>query len=79
MDGDQLLDQPYVPVDLAALSEAGIWGEIAAQMDRGQAVLVPAGFRRPAACGSTRRASFAAGDSSDIAAGLQQAGAPCSS
>jgi hypothetical protein len=75
LDGDQLLDQPYVPVDLAAMSEAGISGEIGAQMARGQAVLRAAGLRTTGGVWVDTASSFSAGDASDIATGLQQAGA----
>ena len=45
LDGDQMLAQPYVPVDVAALSEAGITDEIGAQMVRGDEILHAAGLR----------------------------------
>jgi Family of unknown function (DUF6049) len=75
LDDDQLLDQPYVPVDLAALSEAGIAGEIGAQMARGQAVLRAAGLRTTGGVWVDTTTPFDQGDSGDMATGLQQAGA----
>jgi hypothetical protein len=43
--GDQLLTQPYVPIDLPGLAHAGLTGEISAQVDRGTTVLDAAGLR----------------------------------
>ena len=48
LTGDQVLTEPYVPVNVAALSEAGIAGEIGAQLARGTELLRSAGLR-PAA------------------------------
>jgi hypothetical protein len=75
LNDDQLLEQPYVPVDLAALSEAGISGEIGAQMARGQAVLRAAGLRTSSGVWLDTATSFAGGDASAMASGLQRAGA----
>ncbi len=50
LSGDEMIDQPYVPINVAALSEAGIAGEIGAQVDRGDDVLRscrPQARRRP--------------------------------
>jgi hypothetical protein len=38
-DGDQLLSQPFVPIDPAALAGAGLAGEIGAQLSRGDQLL----------------------------------------
>ena len=56
LDGDsadQVVDQPYVPINLAALSEAGIAGEIGAQVTRGTSCCGPRGSNRRADPGST--------------------------
>jgi hypothetical protein len=37
--GDELLSQPYVPIDVAELSSAGLTGEIGAQLARGTTLL----------------------------------------
>jgi hypothetical protein len=43
-NGDQLLSQPYVPIDVASLQAAGLGGEIVAQLDQGDALLRQAGL-----------------------------------
>jgi hypothetical protein len=75
LDGEQVLDQPYEPVDLAALSEAKIPGEIKAQMTRGDEVLHTVGLRPTGGPWVDTTSSFSQGDSTDLAAGLQDAGA----
>jgi hypothetical protein len=75
LENDQILDQPYVPVDLAAMSEAGIAGEIQAQMARGQAVLRAAGIHPTEGPWVDATTSLAQGDANDVATGLHRAGA----
>ena len=75
LDGQQLLDQPYVPIDVAALSEAGIASEIRAQTEQGQTVLHAAGLRPASGPWVDTTSVFAQGDATDLAAGLQEAGA----
>jgi hypothetical protein len=74
LDGEQVLDQPYEPVDLAAMSEAKIPGEIKAQMTRGDEILHTAGLRPTGGPWVDTTSSFSQGDSTDLAAGLQQVG-----
>jgi hypothetical protein len=74
LDGEQVLDQPYEPVDLAAMSEAKIPGEIKAQMTRGNEILHTAGLRPTGGPWVDTTSSFSQGDSTDLAAGLQQVG-----
>jgi hypothetical protein len=74
LSNDQVLAQPYVPIDLAAMSEAGIPGEIGAQMIRGNDVLHITGLRPTSGTWVDTTSSFSQGDASDLAAGLQQAG-----
>ncbi|HUE08782.1 MAG TPA: DUF6049 family protein [Acidimicrobiales bacterium] len=71
----QVLDQPYEPIDLAAMSEAKIPGEITAQTTRGDEILRAAGLRPTGGPWVDTTSSFSQGDSTDLAAGLQDAGA----
>jgi hypothetical protein len=72
--GDQMLAQPYVPVDVAALSEAGITNEIGAQVARGEEVLRAAGLRPTPGPWVDTASPFAQGDANDLSAGLAQTG-----
>jgi hypothetical protein len=71
---DQVLDQPYVPVNVAALSEAGISGEIHAQMARGDDVLHNAGLHPSDGPWVDSASTFSQGDAGDLATGLQSSG-----
>jgi hypothetical protein len=73
--GDEVVEEPYVPVNLAALSQAGIAGEIGAQLDRGDQVLRTAGFKPTPGLWVDTGATFSQGDAANLAAGLQEAGA----
>jgi hypothetical protein len=75
LTGDQLLSQPYVPVNVAALSEAGISNEIGAQMDRGGEVLRAAGLKPGGGPWVDTTSAFSQGDAGNLASGLQVAGA----
>jgi hypothetical protein len=75
LDGEQVLDQPYEPIDLAAMSEAKIPSEITAQLTRGDEILHEAGLRPTGGSWVDTASSFSQGDSSDLAGGLQGAGA----
>ncbi|HEY1652800.1 MAG TPA: DUF6049 family protein [Acidimicrobiales bacterium] len=75
LGGEQTMDQPYVPIDLTAISEAGIASEIGTQMTRGDEILHAAGLRPTAGAWVDTTTSFTQGDSADLATGLQQAGA----
>ncbi len=74
LSGDQMIDQPFVPINLAALSEAGISGEIGAQVDRGDQVLHGAGLRPDGGPWVDTASTFSQGDAGDLASGLQVAG-----
>jgi hypothetical protein len=74
LEGEQVLDQPYEPIDVAALSEAKIPGEIKAQMTRGNEILHAAGLRPAAGPWVDTTSSFSQGDSADLATGLQEVG-----
>jgi hypothetical protein len=75
LSGDETIDQPYVPIDLASLSGAGISGEIGTQMLRGDEVLRSAGLRVDGGPWVDTASSFTQGDAGDLASGLQLAGA----
>ena len=75
LSGDQMLDQPYVPINVVALSEAGIGNEIGAQMDRGDQVLRGAGLKPDGGPWVDTASTFAQGDAGNLASGLQLAGA----
>jgi hypothetical protein len=75
LDSEQVLDQSFEPVDIAALSEAGLPSEIKAQMTRGEEILHAAGLRPTEGPWIDTTSSFSQGDGSDLAAGMQEAGA----
>jgi len=75
LSGDQLLDQPYVPINIVALSEAGIGNEIGAQMDRGDQVLRSAGLKPDGGPWVDTASTFSQADAGSLASGLQLAGA----
>jgi hypothetical protein len=74
LEGAEVLDQPYVPVNVAALTEAGIAGEIAAQIARGDAILRLGGLHPTGGPWVDATSSFSQGDASNLASGLQVAG-----
>jgi Family of unknown function (DUF6049) len=75
LSGDEVIDQPYVPINLAALSEAGISGEITAQVERGDDILHSAGLKPDGGPWVDTASTFSQGDAGDLATGLQVAGA----
>ena len=75
LSGDQTIDQPFVPINVAALSEAGIANEIGAQMARGVDVLHTAGLKPDGGPWVDTTSTFTQGDAGDLATGLQVAGA----
>ncbi|HTU39932.1 MAG TPA: DUF6049 family protein [Acidimicrobiales bacterium] len=72
---DEVVDQSYVPVNLAALSEAGLPGEIGAQVTRGGEVLRATGFKPTEGTWVDPSTSFSQGDAGNLAGGLKAAGA----
>ena len=74
LTGAEVLDQSYVPVNLAALSEAGLAGEIGAQTSRGDDVLRAAGLKPTGGPWVDTASSFSQGDAGNLASGLQVAG-----
>ena len=75
LSGDEVLSEPYVPVNVAALSEAGIAGEIQAQLTRGTELLRQVGLHPQSGLWVDTASSFAQGDAANLASGLQVAGA----
>ena len=75
LSGDQMLDQPYVPINVVALAESGIGNEIGAQVDRGDQVLRSAGLKPDGGPWVDTTSTFAQGDAASLASGLQLAGA----
>jgi len=67
LSGDQMLDQPYVPINVVALSEAGIGNEIGAQMDRGDQVLRSAGLKPDGGPWVDTASTFSQGDAGSLA------------
>jgi hypothetical protein len=74
LDSAEVLDQPYVPVNLAALTEAGIAGEIQAQLARGDAILRLGGLHLSGGTWMDAVSGFSQGDAADLASGMQVAG-----
>ena len=76
LDNAEMLDQSFVPINLAAISEAGLAGEIVAQTGRGDDVLRTAGLRPSGGPWVDTVSSFSQGDAGNLASGLQVAGSP---
>jgi uncharacterized protein DUF6049 len=74
LDTAQVLDQPYVPVNVASLSEAGLTGEVQLQVERGDDILGRAGLKPAGGPWVDTVSSFTAGDGANLAAGVQVAG-----
>jgi hypothetical protein len=75
LENAEVIDQSFVPINVAALPEAGLAGEIGAQVARGDSVLHAAGFRPSGGPWVDTASTFSQGDASDLATGLQVAGA----
>jgi hypothetical protein len=74
LDAAEVLDQPYVPVNVASLSEAGLTGEIQLQVERGDGILRSVGLKPAGGPWVDTVSSFAAGDGANLATGVQVAG-----
>jgi hypothetical protein len=68
--GDQLVDQPYVPIDVAGLESAGLGGEIAVQIGRGDQVLGQAGLHPGDGTWLDDSSNLSSADAAALAAGL---------
>jgi hypothetical protein len=75
LSGDEMTGQPYVPINLAALTEAGLSGEIGAQLTRGDDILRAAGLKPDGSTWVDTSSSLSQGDAANLASGLQAAGA----
>ncbi len=75
LPADEVVDDSYVPINLSALSEAGITGEITAQMLRGDQLLRAAGLKPAGGTWVDPFSNFTQGDAANLATGLQAAGA----
>jgi len=75
LSSDQLLAQSYVPINVAALTGAGISGEITAQMTRGEDVLRSGGLKPDGGTWVDTASSFSQGDAANLASGLRVTGA----
>jgi hypothetical protein len=71
--GDQLLSEPYVPIDVAALARAGLTGEISTQLQRGTQLLHQAGLHPVSGSWIDTTSSLADADTGNLTAGLQAA------
>ena len=74
LDADEVLDQPYVPINVASLSEAGLTGEIQLQVERGDEILHTAGLKPSGGPWVDTVSSFTQGDGANLATGVQVAG-----
>ena len=75
LDAAEVLSASYVPVNVAALVEAGLSGEIGAQVSRGDVLLRTAGLHPLGGTWVDTTSSFSQGDAGSLATGLQAAGA----
>ena len=75
LSGDEVTDQSYVPINLAALTGAGLSGEIQAQLSRGDDILHAAGLKPDAGAWVDTSSTLSQGDAANLASGLQLAGA----
>ena len=74
LDAAEVLDQPYVPVNVASLTEAGLTGEIQLQVERGDDILRTAGLKPAGGPWVDTVSSFTAGDGANLGTGVQVAG-----
>jgi hypothetical protein len=76
VDSAEVVNESFVPVNVAALSEAGLTGEIDAQLSRGDSILRTAGLHPDGGPWVDTASTFSQGDASDLAMGVQATGAP---
>jgi hypothetical protein len=70
---DELLAQPYVPIDMAALAQAGLTDEIGAQLARGSGLLGTAGLHPTSGTWVDTSSDLSPGDLTALGDGLQAA------
>jgi hypothetical protein len=75
LSSDEMIDQPYVPINLAALTAAGLSSEVSTQFTRGDDILRAAGLKPDAGAWVDTSSTLSAGDAANLASGLQLAGA----
>jgi hypothetical protein len=71
--GDELLAQPYVPIDLVSLAHADLTSEIGAQLARGTALLDAVGLHPTPGTWVDTSSDLSSADVSDLADGLEAA------
>lgn len=71
--GDQLLAQPYVPINPAALAAAGLGSDVRTQMDRGSGVLHQSHLHPAAGTWVDAASSFSSAQAGALATGLHSA------
>ncbi len=74
LDNAEVLDQSYVPINVATLAEKGLAGEIGLQVDRGNSILHGAGLKPGGGPWVDTVSSFTQGDGADLSTGVQVAG-----
>jgi Family of unknown function (DUF6049) len=72
-DGDQLLSQPYVPIDLAALVGAGLVGDVGGQLVRGGELLRLSGLHPSRGTWVATSSQVTTANAGDLATGLTTA------
>ena len=70
---DELLAQPYAPIDVAALARAGLTEEIGAQLARGTALLDAAGLHPASGTWVDTSSAFTSDNATAVGDGLQAA------
>ncbi len=71
--GDELIDQPYVPIDVAALAGGGLLGEIPEQLTRGDSLLRQAGLHPTPGPWVDTSSTFTSASATNLGLGLQAA------
>jgi hypothetical protein len=72
-DGDQLLTQPYVPIDPASLARVNLTSEIGAQMVRGDGLLRLSNLHPTGGTWDATSAAVSTANATNLATGLQAA------
>jgi hypothetical protein len=73
--GDQLLAQPYVPINLAAMEASGLGHEVQTQVDEGTDALRSVGLHPSTDTWVDTSSNLTSGDAGDLASGLHAVGA----
>ncbi len=73
---DELAPEPYVPLDLAAMTRAGLTGEIAIQLARGTQLLRQGGLHPQGAPWVDHASNLTTADAANLASGLQAVDSP---